>query len=284
MKPVFVSIGFCCLSICCIAQIFSGRLTDGQSGEAVPYANIGVVGKNIGTASDATGWFELELNPLYDYDTLGVSCIGYETSKMAVHVLKSNAKPNDRVEIELVPRTYQLKEVTVRPMKSREYILGNFCDPDSPYGNAFYTKQLGTEIGVVIQLPRKNKRAFLKEFRFYVGRFTYDKFPVRVNIYSLLNGLPNRNILTRQIFVEITSEGEYRIDLKQYNIVTRDDFFISLEFYRVPDNTEGELIFCATKERKKSSGKGYYRFTSQGNWMPEIVANVGFSVIADCEK
>lgn len=90
--------------------------------------------------------------------------------------------------------------------------------------------------------------------------------------------------MNEPVFIDITSEGEHIVDLGKYHIVTSEDFFISLEFYRVVDNREGELIFCSTEDRNKIQEKGYYRITSQGDWNPQIVANVGFSVVVEYEK
>jgi hypothetical protein len=162
-------------------------------------------------------------------------------------------------------------------------MLGNFCEPDSPYGNAFYSNQLGTELGVLIKLPPKKDKAYLKNFRFNVGKFTFDKFTVKLNIYNLKNGLPNENILREPIFIELTSANEYIIDLKKYNILINGDFFISLEYFKICDGKEGELVFCAV-HNKKINNNGFYRLTSQGNWIPEFSDNSGFSVEVECQK
>ena len=259
-------------------------MIDIESGQPIPFGNIGIIGENIGTVSDVAGFFKLELNSKFDKDTLCISCIGYENSKYLISNFKDNIENDDRVKIELSPKTYQLDEVIIQPINTKIYTLGNFCESNSPYGNAFYSKKLGTEVGIIIKLPRNKKKANLKNFRFYVGEFTFDKFPVRLNIYTLKNGQPNENIITEPIFLEITSAGEYLIDLEKYYIITNGDFFISLEYFRVPDNTKGELIFCAVHNRKMNKGNGYYRLTSQGNWIPEIGDNVGFSVQLECEK
>lgn len=284
MKFFLLIIIFSFYFFCSFSQIYSGQLINAESGQPIQFANIGIIGKNNGTVSDVKGRFKMELNSNFDNDTLCISCIGYESRKYLITNFKDDIRNIDQVKIELSPKTYQLDEVTIRPIKSKIYTLGNFCESGSPYGNAFYSKKLGTEIGVIIKLPRRKNKAYLKNFRFYVGEFTFDKFPFRLNIYSVKNGRPYENILTVPIFIEITSVGEYIIDLREYNIRTSEDFFISLEFYRISDDAEGKLIFCAIRNRNINKGNGYYRLTSQGNWNPEIVANVGFSVQVECEK
>ena len=282
LLPLVIILNFCFNSS--FSQIFPCQLINGESGQPVPYANIGIIGKNIGTVSDNAGCFELELNSKFDHDTLSISCIGYVSRKYVIRDFKNSIGLKGQIKIELSPKTYQLDEVIVRPKDTKTYILGNFCESNSTYGNAFYSDRLGTEMGVVINLPKKNKKAFLKSFRFYVGEFTFDNFPVRLNIYSLKNDLPHENILKEPIFITINSEGEYIVDLVKHNIILDGDFFISLEYYMIADITAGDLIFCAVHNRKMNKGNGYYRLTSHGEWKREMFDNVGFSVQVECEK
>ena len=284
MKSFLVLVIVSLSAVGSFSQTYSGQVFDLESGKPVPYANIGIIGKNLGTASDANGFFKIELNSKFDKDTLGISCIGYTNRKYQIISFKNDVRNPDKVKVDLSPKIYQLTEVTIKPVKRKIYTLGNYCDSNSSYGNAFYSKQLGTEIGVLIKLPHKKDKAYLQTFRFFVGKFTFEEFPVRINVYNLKNDKPFENILTEPIYVEIKSEGEYIIDLKKYNIRLNEDFFISLEYYKIPDRTIGNLIFCATHRKNDNKGNSYYRFTSQGNWESEPVDNVGFSVQVECEK
>jgi hypothetical protein len=268
-----------------LTQTISGKISEGTTGKPVPFANIGVIGGNLGTASDILGLFSIDVTRANSSDTLRVSCIGYEHASFGITALRDLAKTNGEVTIELVPRTYDLLEVTVKPVKTRIYILGNHCDPESAYGNSFNSRQLGTEIGVAMELPRGRYKAWLKSFRFYVGEFSYDgAFPVRMNIYTFKDSKPDENILHEPVFIEIDGNGEYLIDLEQYNLVVTSDFFVSLEYYRVMDLSKGNLVFCAVHTRNPAKGNGYFRFVSQGAWRREFAANLGFSVVAECAK
>jgi hypothetical protein len=64
--------------------VLRGEVRDSVSGEALPYAHIGICGKAIGTVSSETGEFQLNLAPYLLNDTLCVSSIGYETFKVPV--------------------------------------------------------------------------------------------------------------------------------------------------------------------------------------------------------
>lgn len=266
------------------SQIIQGLLADKESGQPVPFANIGIIDRNYGTCSDVGGGFAMELTGKPGTDLIRISCIGYDNLTCLVSDLRKEFLDTGRVRLELTPRTYQLKEVTVRPLRTKRYTLGNFCDPDSPYGNAFYSSELGTEMGVIIRIPARMTKCYLRSIRFYVGECTFDAFPVRLNIYSLKDGKPDENILRESIFVEITASGEYIVDLLPYRLFMQDDFFISLEYYRIADLREGSLTFCAVSIPRSSAGNGYFRMTSQGRWKPEPVANTGLSVEVECER
>ena len=271
---IFYSVSF--------SQTYSGQIIDQHSGAPIPYANIGIVNENIGTVSNAKGEFKIELNNKYDNGVLFISCIGYERKAYLISSLRNYFRSIDKIIIELQPKVYKLNEVVVKPIGTKIYTLGYPCESNSAYGNAFYSKKLGTEIGVIIKLPDNKSTAYLQNFRFEVGKFTYDEFPVRLNVYNLRNDKPYENILTEPIFIKITKAGKYIIDLEKYKIITNGDFCISLEYYRVADSKEGELTFCAVEE--ENNGNGYFRLTSQGSWMPETVANTGFSVQVKCEE
>ena len=265
-------------------QTYAGKIIDRDSRQAVAFANIGIVNRNIGTVSDASGNFEIVLSSSHDKDTLRISCIGYLDKQYLIRDLKNESRVGEEIRVELTSISYDLDEVLIRPEKTKVFTLGYPCDSNSAYGNAFYSSELGTEMGVVMKLPRKKEKAYLRSFRFYVGEFTFDKFPVRMNIYGLRDGIPDKNILKEPVFIEIDSAGEYVLDLGKQNITVYGDFFISLEYYRIPDNTEGKLVFCAVHGASRKKGESYYKWTSQGNWQKEMFDHVGFSVEVECRK
>ena len=56
-----------------------GQVLDAATKEPLPYVNIGLINKNIGTVSDDYGYFELGVNAqLNAQDTLLFSMIGFE--------------------------------------------------------------------------------------------------------------------------------------------------------------------------------------------------------------
>ena len=69
-----------------------GKVTD-DKGIPLPYANIGLYEKNVGTLSDPDGTFEITLPASSTNDSLIFSTVGYETKKIAVSGLKLSKFP-----------------------------------------------------------------------------------------------------------------------------------------------------------------------------------------------
>ncbi len=94
--------------------VVKGLIIDNIDQEGIPFANVML--KNsvsyIGTSSDMTGCFVLETYE--SFDTLIVSCVGYETVRRNVQVGQENS-----FTITLNEQTLVLNQVEVRPQKER---------------------------------------------------------------------------------------------------------------------------------------------------------------------
>jgi hypothetical protein len=89
-----------------------GRITDSQTGEALPYVNIVFKGKTIGTISDFSGFFKLETNT--PGDSLVFSYMGYAGKTMSI------AKGRyQEINVKLDPVNVMLDEVVIRKSKKR---------------------------------------------------------------------------------------------------------------------------------------------------------------------
>ncbi len=89
--------------------VLKGIVRDKESGEAMPYATVGIYGKAIGTVTNEKGEFRLILAPYLADDSLCVSSIGYGTFKGAVRDLRKISN----LDIELSPQTTVLNEIVV---------------------------------------------------------------------------------------------------------------------------------------------------------------------------
>lgn len=90
--------------------IINGRVIDASNGEAVQYANIGLVGTYMGTATDLDGNFELDVKTVTGDNEITISAVGYRTRVLTITRLK--AIPN--LVVELIPVTYGIDEVDIK--------------------------------------------------------------------------------------------------------------------------------------------------------------------------
>ena len=213
------------------AQLVGGTLTDATTNAALPYVNIGVVGKNLGAVSTEQGRYQLPFREELADDTVRISSLGYQTRLLTLRSLL--AQPN----IALVPGSVALPDVQVqgRSVFRRALTLGNTTNSLTSNLN-LNTWNLGAEIGTVISIKRRPTRVLSANFNVSynkVGALTF-----RVNFYRLdARGRPTETkLLTHDVFV--TSDvktGTIAVDLTNERLVVEENFFLALEWITSKD-------------------------------------------------
>ncbi|MGI9540726.1 MAG: carboxypeptidase-like regulatory domain-containing protein [Flavobacteriaceae bacterium] len=252
------------------AQTFViGQVIDAATKEPLPYVNIGLLNKNIGTVSDEAGYFEFEVNTEQNSrDTLRFSMIGFQTKS---YTLNDFINQNE-IEVYLTEKSTALDEV-ILSSKRKNYqtkILGNKTTSKALYA-AFTSNKLGNEMGFIVR-ARKHTM-ILKKFNISLVENDYGPIKFRLNIYDVFNGLPNKTLLKDNIFIETEeSSGIVSLDLTPYEIILDQDFFIAIEW--IEDLGPGKLYFSG----------GFFgaplfaREVSQGIWEKIGTASVGMNV------
>ncbi len=110
---------FFCLSIAQAQdfKVISGQLLDKDTGKGVPYANIGIPERGIGTTSNDYGYFTFKVPNYYLSSDLIVSVIGYKTFKSPVKDF------GESVVIDLDPTSYSLSEIQIVDENGVENII-----------------------------------------------------------------------------------------------------------------------------------------------------------------
>ena len=89
-KLIFLSLVFF-FSVSAIAQeiLIQGKVTDANSGDPIPFANVTIKGVSVGTNTDFDGRYKLKLQK--PFETLVASYIGYKSKekKLIILLLKS---------------------------------------------------------------------------------------------------------------------------------------------------------------------------------------------------
>jgi len=216
-----------CISVLVDAQdnIAKGRIIDAETKQVIPYVNIGILQKNIGTVSNENGQYQLGFSGNYAAsDSIIFSHVGYRTVKYSIAQFINSIS-----DIQLTPISNTLQEVVVKSRNLSEKILGRNGKGLGLMHYNFYTfyekdvdDRLGKEAGILL----KNKRdCFLNELHMQISSNEFASLKFRLNFYKTVDGVPTELIITKEIVFEIRDEfvGLYKFDLRPFDIyLTRD--------------------------------------------------------------
>jgi len=245
-------------------KIIQAQLVDSLSGEAIEFANVGIVGKGIGTVSDEKGEFSFSVPDSLVNERIKISMIGYRARTIPAASFVSGGK------ILLSQQNTLLNEVTIVPRDVKVKIVGNETRSSFVSGG-FMQNSLGAEIAVRLKI--KKEATVLRKVMLNINKNSLDTLPIfRFNVYSVNgDGSPGENILKQNIIItpkEII--GFIEFDLKPYGIVVDDDVFIAIEWIKDLGDVKG--LYFSTK----MVGAGmYYRQASQGNWRNTSSIGIG---------
>ncbi len=185
------------LSLTSFSQnLAKGIIRNSENHKIIPYVNIGISKKNIGTISNEEGKFELEIPLDLENDTITFSSIGYKSKSIPVKLLLTNLKL--RPFIELLPEIIELKEVVVKNKALKEKIIGN---KSKSKAKRFSNAQLGEEIGIKIEI--KSSPTYIKKFHTNIVLNEGQGMKFRMNFYNIKNELPNKKIVKDNIIFKI---------------------------------------------------------------------------------
>lgn len=238
--------------------LLKGNVSDKINNEPLPFVSIGIVGKSVGTLTNEKGDFELSVYENQLHDTLKIASIGYKSFSFLVSDYLKNK--NKLIQMQQLP--FQLEEVVIKSKKIKYKTLGTikytinnctgFADIEGNWK--------GSEAAILI----KNKKNILIEsFSFYVIQNKYnDSLVFRLMFYNKIkNDWVGNTFLKKPVIFKLgIKKGEFLLNLKDYNIKTNDDFFISLECLMA----EMEITkFCYSSSINTSS---YYKVKAFSKW------------------
>ncbi len=119
-----------------------GSIYNKKSGEFLPFANVSLLGKSIGTVTNEEGNFNLKIDYMNMADTLVVSYIGFRNSYIPV---KQLSLINNKIYLE--EDLVQLKEVVIRVNDARAILKESVNKiKDNYYTNPYYITSFYREI------------------------------------------------------------------------------------------------------------------------------------------
>lgn len=242
-----------------------GRILAEADGQALPYVNIGIRNKNIGTASDGQGRFILTLPQNRQQDTLTFSAIGYEELSVPVRALTAQQP----LEVRLKEKATALQEVVVQSRKLKTKKLGVTGRLPGVWGSPENREDRDVyEFANFIRV--KGKPTELLSAHFYLVSNKLDSALFRINLYKNNNGLPGERLVEKSIVQRLTTkDGWVSISLLPYEIYTDDDFFLGIEYLPAAGANKFALSLGA-----KLGGSSYSRKSSLGSWEKFVGASL----------
>ncbi|MGD1958762.1 MAG: carboxypeptidase-like regulatory domain-containing protein [Fulvivirga sp.] len=119
------------------SQVIKGQILD-HEGQPIPYANIGILDTQIGTASNEAGLFILFFSNEYNDATLQVSAISYYTFKVKISDIKA---PTD-YEIRLAPHYLVLDEIEISALDENAKSIVQKAVANIPFNYTEHNYQL----------------------------------------------------------------------------------------------------------------------------------------------
>ena len=225
----------------------TGNICNSKTGEPISYACIALVEVQKGVTSLENGDFIFIIDSNDIKNTLFISCLNYSNLKIPI----SDFLKNPSKKIFLDPLSYKLSEVTIQPKEDIELIFnklkkskinGVMPNLGIPYIYVRYfeyNEEVNNIVSVQIYCkPNKNKKNA--------------KVRIRVFGSDSITKLPTKDLLNRELILELKSGKINNIDLKEYGIqITKGGIFVGIEWLIIPENKYIENVEYTNGEKKQ---------------------------------
>ena len=248
------------------AQNIVGKVIDSETLVGIPYVNIGIKGKSVGTISNKDGAFVLKVNDqVAENEEVVFSHIGYETQviniadllKKNTIVLKANVNDLDEVIVDADKRIVKKKTMG----KKRANLVKAYYGFYSAYEHDVVDDALGKETGMHFNVKRDCK---IEKLNFYIFTNQYKSLKFRVNFYEIENGLPGNYIFNENIIFEVKDgvTGWFEVDLEEYNL------YLDKEL-----NEIAVTIQWIESEKMNAQSKFFSILTALSSWRVQYIRN-----------
>jgi pimeloyl-ACP methyl ester carboxylesterase len=261
-------------------RVLTGVVLDQVTQRPVPFATVGVPAQSLGTAANEAGAFRLVLPDTASPAAVVVSSVGYEAATVPVAAWPAGQQP-----IRLRPAQVSLGEVVVRGGKVKTKTFGRtgastfmvarmYTEPD------LVSDELGKEQGTLIPV---DPYCVLRDVNFFVAFNRFQSVKFRLQIYSVRQGLPDRPLLRRNIFVDVTQpRGWVRVDLQADSLVLRglEEVAVTLQWVRSEAQAGSQKAFGIAAVPTPGHSI-LFRDKSQAPWRAVKPGNLSLYLTAD---
>ena len=232
---------------------FSGTIVNGN-GNPIPYVNIGIPSKGIGTVSDHNGIYNIDFAS--PGDTVVISVIGYEMKVIPYAIISQSPR------VILKEKDYDLPVVQIKSsrIKIKPVVIGS-RNKTRGHSIGFGSKQLGSEIGAQLYFEHYTEA---ESMHFVVNHAKGDSMHFRLKIYQILDGKIGQQVMRQAVYVrEAQRKGEFSLDLQPYELKFKGKYLVSLEWIENINGISNQGLSFDTKSDRKNGGT-YMRLSSMG--------------------
>lgn len=259
------------------AQKISGTVKN-ENNEVISYCSISFENENISTITDSNGNYSLEIpQNANKNDEIIFESNGYESKNLNITEITQN--PN----IILNKRAYAIQEINITGKKTKREIVGVEKRPMFTFSKMFDKNVPTIEQGQIFSIYNWSK---LNSYNFHIiPSSRFKEITLKLNIYSVKNGLPYESLLNENVIFKTTTTGWQTIDLQQYKLIYTDLNKVAVTLQLVEYAQEDNIDFVFGISAKKTlSNDLLYRYQSQGKWETSkgsFISNIDVSYVKD---
>lgn len=206
--------------------LLTGHVQAQATKAPIPFVNIGIKGKNTGTAADENGSFSLRIPPNLVNDTLTFSAIGFKEQAGAIAKIASSQQQTFTLE----EKATALNEVVVLGRTAKVRRIGTTTHNPVLWGRVV-NNETHDIVEFVKLIPLANTPSELVQAHIFLRYPTVDTVAFRLNFYRATQGLPGERLVEQTILVRtVVQNGWLTIDLTKYALTMQADFFLGFEF------------------------------------------------------
>jgi CubicO group peptidase (beta-lactamase class C family) len=245
----------------------NGYIMDGTNNRPIPYVNIGIEDKTLGTASKEDGYFELDIPREFSSLELTFSALGYEKIRIPIIELHNDQDRN----IVLYEKVERLSGITLMADAPKLKMAGNKNLGMFTSGAYIGGGNPGASLITKIKVPSDyNKVQKVKIHMRDNPKRKEFKLRLRLLEFDEEQGTPGTDILNKSIIVTSHMvKGWITFDLTGRGIIVEKDFLVGIEWIEEKDKLlSAREAYPRISYVGSKNSKTFARLTSLAPWKP----------------
>ena len=228
-------------------KIYKGKIVNAKTKQNIPFATVGLMKANVGINADESGEFILSTTTENIRDTLIISCVGYETLKIAttnvLEIIYLNEKQTDLSEVKVFSKiNWTFTKLNNKDCCAEGFTTNGFQSQIAKLFKTSFDNSILTEVEIY-----KSNSLFVRHKSLFRLRF-YDM--------DTITKAPSTELCNEVIEIN-TSNKCTKVNLEKYKIRVSNYFFVAIEWLKIEYN---ENIYTTRIEGKKLERKTYRPF------------------------